>query len=631
MIAFLVALAIAIAPAAALASGPRTGAGYVALGDSYAAGEGLGPFQGGTDVKKGTHRNQCHRSQTEAYVDLALPVVLPTVTSRAFWACSGATISDLESAPPQRGPGEQYQQPQQTQTVGPTTQWISLSVGGDDLGFGSIGTACGGAEISHLRFQRLPWQPSCTQEIAAQAAKLAGLESNLEGLYNRLLTAAPQAKLVVVGYPRIFPSSYKGLPVYQGKPFCILDHYPVPLTVDVGMPASDARAIDRFEVALNSTIQRATTMATYPADAARIKYADTYHASVPRNCKGTTAHASVAGLVLSPGFNGVGPWYKALIGSGTFHPTGDGQRMMASVVEAAFNSFSTPTTSSWGAPASFDPAGKVASVSCPSASYCAAVDGNGNIMSYNGAAWSTAQTSEDQLKSVSCASDSYCAAVGYNESGGDIFSYNGEAWSPPESLDPGYKLHSISCPTTTFCEVGAAVNVFTVDGTAESGPEAIDQSNNETNESGYGLPSMSCPSATFCATVDGSGNAFTLNGSAWSAPELVDNNVQLDSVSCVSAELCVAVDSAGKAFTYGGSAWSAADAIDANTALKSVSCPSTSFCVAVDANGDALSFSGTAWSAPRSIDSGRELVGVSCPTTRFCMAVDANGNYMVAH
>ncbi len=142
-----------------------------------------------------------------------------------------------------------------------------------------------------------------------------------------------------------------------------------------------------------------------------------------------------------------------------------------------------------------------------------------------------------------------CAAVGYDDSGGNVFSYNGGTWSAPESLDAGYKLHSISCATTTFCEVGAAVNVFTVDGTSESGPDAIDQSNNETNESGYGL-SMSCPSATFCATIDGSGNAFILNGSTWSAPDSIDKNVQLDSVSCVSAGFCVAVDSEGNAFTY---------------------------------------------------------------------------------
>jgi hypothetical protein len=136
--------------------------------------------------------------------------------------------------------------------------------------------------------------------------------------------------------------------------------------------------------------------------------------------------------------------------------------------------------------------------------------------------------------------------------------------------------------------VGAAVNVFTVDETSESGPDAIDQSNNETSESGYGLPSMSCPSESFCATIDGSGNAFILNGSTWSAPDSIDNNVQLDSVSCVSAEFCVAVDSEGNAFTYNGSTWTTPEDIDSANTINSVSCASESFCVAVDDEGDVI-------------------------------------------
>jgi hypothetical protein len=286
---------------------------------------------------------------------------------------------------------------------------------------------------------------------------------------------------------------------------------------------------------------------------------------------------------------------------------------------------------SWSTPSLFDTNGGVTSVSCASAAYCAAVDGNGNIMSYNGSAWSTAETSDDQLESVSCPSTSHCAAVGYDFTGGNVFSFSGGGWSSPESLDSGYKLHSISCPTSTFCEVGAAVNVFTVQGTSESGPDAIDQSNTQTNESGYGLPSMSCTSTTFCATVDGSGNVFILSGSAWSAPEPIDAGTQLDSVSCASPSFCAAVDSKGNAFSYNGSAWSPARPIDSNTAIEAVSCPSTSFCVAVDANGGALTFNGTTWSPAISIDPGQQLVAVSCPTTSFCGAVDSGGHYVIAH
>jgi hypothetical protein len=175
---------------ASLTGGSRSGAVYVALGDSYAAGEGLGPFEAGTDVKKGVRRNQCHRSANQAYADLSPAVVLPGVSSRAFWACSGATTSDMENVPPQHGKLEQYLQPNQTQTVGLATKWITVQVGGDDTGFGAIGMACGGVELVHRKFVRIPKQRPCTKVLNEQAAKLGRLQGKLESLYDSLLTRA---------------------------------------------------------------------------------------------------------------------------------------------------------------------------------------------------------------------------------------------------------------------------------------------------------------------------------------------------------------------------------------------------------------------------------------------------------
>jgi hypothetical protein len=654
LIALLVALAISIVPATALASGPRRGAVYVALGDSYAAGEGLGPFQSGTDVKKGAHRNQCHRSQSQAYADLSPAVVLPAVTSRAFWACSGATTSDMESVPPQSGRSEQYQQPKQTQTVGPSTQWISLSAGGDDLGFGAIGTACGGAELSHLGFQRIPGQPPCTQEIGAQTTKLAKLKSDLEGLYNNLLIAAPQAKLVVVGYPRIFPSSYKGLPVYQGKAFCILDHSG-PVTVDVGVPVSDAQAIDRFEVKLNSTIQQATTMATHPADAARIKYADTYDSSVPRNCKGTTPHASVAGLVLSPGLHGVGSWFKELIGSGTFHPTADGQRMMAGVVEAAFNSFPTPTTqtptppptptpkASWTTDGmSFNVANytgnlQPAAVSCPGASECVAVgsefDSVDNAFTavadeWRGSPWeemSLQDPSGVDLFSVSCPTVGFCMAVGRTAFQGDESSPVAERWQngvwtaeqPPPSPDGGYaNLLGVSCASESACiAVGMQQDGSSTTPFAEqwsSGSWTV----TPMPEEGLELDAVSCVSATWCWAVGGANQgqyqrpfAEQWNGSQWVAqsvpgPEVSTSDedtweINLRAISCTSITACVAAGAAGTVDQWNGQAWTL-DAAEGGTDVyfTAVACSSAGGCIAVGngASGPVIeSESGSSW------------------------------------
>ena len=289
----------------------------------------------------------------------------------------------------------------------------------------------------------------------------------------------------------------------------------------------------------------------------------------------------------------------------------------------------SPGALSWSAPQRMDSGNTPTSVSCPSATYCDEVDVAGNISSFNGSNWTVVRTSGDLLNAVSCASVVYCAAVGYDGAGGNLFTYHGATWSSPQSLDVGYKLHSISCPTSSFCEVGAAVNVFTVDGTSESGPDPIDQSNNQTNESGYGLPSMSCTSSSFCATVDGSGNAFVMEGTTWSAPEDIDGTNQLDAVSCASSTFCIAVDVLGNAFTFNGSTWSSGNAVDPGTSLNSVSCSSITFCIAVDGKGDETAFNGTAWTTKQGIDSQSQLVAVSCASTAFCVAVDNKGNFVV--
>ncbi|MGH9029826.1 MAG: hypothetical protein ACRDV4_09450, partial [Acidimicrobiales bacterium] len=126
---------------AAYASGPRAGAVYVALGDSYSSGEGLGPYQAGTAVSTGPHRDTCHRSRDDAYSDLSPPVVLPSVKvgTRAFWACSGATVKAVETVPGEHGTPADYGQPEQLSAVTAVTKYVTLTVGGDNVGFGEIG------------------------------------------------------------------------------------------------------------------------------------------------------------------------------------------------------------------------------------------------------------------------------------------------------------------------------------------------------------------------------------------------------------------------------------------------------------------------------------------------------------
>jgi hypothetical protein len=68
----------------------------------------------------------------------------------------------------------------------------------------------------------------------------------------------------------------------------------------VGMPVADAKAIDKFEVLMNSAI-RAAVSATAAKFAGRIAFADTYDPSTPHNCRGTTPNATVTALELAAG------------------------------------------------------------------------------------------------------------------------------------------------------------------------------------------------------------------------------------------------------------------------------------------------------------------------------------------
>src|ERR1700712_1672104 len=92
-VALLVLLELVVRPAAAVAGPPpvmrAAPATYVALGDSYASGEGVEPFLPGTDDS----RHRCHPSAGAYARLLAAGPGMPPVAE--FWACSGARVADF--------------------------------------------------------------------------------------------------------------------------------------------------------------------------------------------------------------------------------------------------------------------------------------------------------------------------------------------------------------------------------------------------------------------------------------------------------------------------------------------------------------------------------------------------------
>jgi hypothetical protein len=271
----------------------------------------------------------------------------------------------------------------------------------------------------------------------------------------------------------------------------------------------------------------------------------------------------------------------------------------------------------WSSGTLIDPhPGVLLSISCPTATFCAAVDLYGNVFTYDGSSWSSPDRIDpgEHLASVSCPAANFCAAV---DGGGNVLTYNGTSWSSPDGVAAAGSLESVSCPTNSFCvAVEYGGNVFTYDGSSWSSPDSVDP--------GKSPSSVSCPTASFCAAVDASGNAFTYDGTSWSSPDSIDpNGSEMSSVSCPTASFCAAVDGNGNVLTYNGTSWSLPKSIDPrNGGLSSVSCATASFCVAVDSDGDSLTYNGTSWSPPVSVGNSMEsLNSVSCVTPSFCVAV----------
>ena len=142
---------------------------YVALGDSYASGTGTRSYIG-----DGT---TCQRS-TKAYPSL---IAAAGGYALNFRACSGAKVADVTEHPAERADR------------------------GDHLRHGlRRRRRCGLADV--LTTCALPgWMSNCNGAIStAQAYINDTLPTQLSTLYAAIRTRAPYAKVVVVGYPRIF-------------------------------------------------------------------------------------------------------------------------------------------------------------------------------------------------------------------------------------------------------------------------------------------------------------------------------------------------------------------------------------------------------------------------------------------
>ena len=317
---------------------------YLALGDSYSAGEGLGPFLPGS--------GSCDRSP-KSYPEIVAHHF--SDVKLKFFACSGATIAQID---------------QQVSSLPSRTlhqvEITTVTAGGNDLPFFGLITACVGAvnSTTSATIEYLPGVsgPKLCANAISGAAKLLGaginpvtggvtipigalnfplsmpspFEARLSALYLHILHSEGAVKNREAG-PRLLVVEYPSLTNSPGVGACLLSATPLPSVGTTTTIGASAPLYPAFKNAnayalsdINSYVQLETSVV---AETLRrdgyldVSMVPTDVGFAPLNCA-TGTSPDINGLIVADA--------APAIESGSFHPTAAGQVVLASSVLAAW-------------------------------------------------------------------------------------------------------------------------------------------------------------------------------------------------------------------------------------------------------------------------------------------------------
>lgn len=296
---------------------------YVALGDSYSAGEGLRPFNYNTRGREadGPESNRCHRSQS-AYSQIIQ--FRGTEPSERFVACSGAVIHDIyhdyidetdEDGDVDEAivdiEGEDVEKVRVHAQVRPgqvheDVGLVTVTVGGNDMLFAKTVRFCleqpdcldqeFGTDEAGRRFVDYP-EPQPLRDWAVATMDEVG--GAYDELFPQLAESFPNARIVVVGYPFLFPDHAAGL-------------WPDECTAVLRRVSRDERLeIRELATMFNQLIEDRATEAG-------LEYASPVDIWAGHEPCGEDGQYT----------NSINP----LVGEGSFHPNEDGQLALAHVV-----------------------------------------------------------------------------------------------------------------------------------------------------------------------------------------------------------------------------------------------------------------------------------------------------------
>jgi len=328
--------------AAAFIHVPQPGASYVAMGDSYSAGEGVQPFDPDSDYNNNGLQDACHRS-TGAYSRMVTlpgqskPVAeqaktLTGNTQFAFIACSGDITTGITENADDRPPtsydaagntdwgSTQFrfnELPQADQRwLGAGTTLVTLSIGGNDARFADVLTGCiltitdctsSGYHLTRASNGAVDPKPL----IEFEPIVIGLLKNHLEAVFSTIHKLAPKAGIIVLGYPRLFPTP----PPSNG----------CDIGLGLTLGADDATWMNQTGTFLNQTIGKAVKAVA--AKGVHIHFIDP--------TKGFAGHEICSS---DSWINGLVAWSvsgsgRKFPGAGSFHPKAAGQREYAALVD----------------------------------------------------------------------------------------------------------------------------------------------------------------------------------------------------------------------------------------------------------------------------------------------------------
>lgn len=283
----LASLAMVVGAAAVPAqAAPAPSIDFVSLGDSYTAGTGAGAAERPAGV-------DCWESHP-GYVDLVAKTGRVDLVTNA--ACHGAVLS---TASPTYDPvihtptvQEQLLGVVGSGKLGPATELVSITAGANDLGFSRVLGVC-------AFYGQAACQGAVAQATSPEA--LALLTGGLVQTYSGIHDAAPNARMVALGYPLLFDPSSTFAPI----------------------PVANQVLINQATLAVNATISGAV-------DTANSLY-------------GTQArYVDVVQRFAGHAANSLDPWLRLdptnFAADYNFHPNAAGHRAYASAVMGSISS-----------------------------------------------------------------------------------------------------------------------------------------------------------------------------------------------------------------------------------------------------------------------------------------------------